>query len=142
MGVSTVLFSFLNWMHNKDLIISVCLIVRIIEGISSGFIYCAVYSVIAIVFKERQVEYLSYVATAEAVTMILGPAIGSFLYELFGFQTVFLIVASFDFIVALVVIFMVPKEVDINDRSLESTSEQNSIAVIYNQANNLINQQS
>ena len=83
---------------------------------------------------------VSYIATAEAVTMILGPAIGSFLYELFGFQTVFLIVASFDFIVAFVVIFMVPKEVDINDQSLESTSEQNSIAVIYNQATNLINQ--
>ena len=33
--------------------------------------------------------YLSYIATAEAITMILGPAIGSFLYELFGFQTVF-----------------------------------------------------
>ena len=142
MGVCSILFSFIALMNNRNLIISVCFIIRIIEGISSGFIYCAVDSVIVIIFKERQVEYISYITTAEAVTVMIGPAIGSFLYDLFGFQMVFLSVAVFNFLWAIAIAFLIPKSVDINDQTLELENEQNQVVNIYNQSNNFINKES
>ena len=74
--------------------------------------------------------------------MMVGPAIGSFLYELFGFQIVFLIVTAFNFTVTLIIIFLVPKEVvDINDQTLELENEENSVANAYNQTKILITQE-
>ena len=67
MGISTFLFSFLNFLPDKNLIILACFIVRVIEGFSSGLKYCAVDSIIAILYRENQVEYLSYITTTEAV---------------------------------------------------------------------------
>ena len=53
MGVCSILFSFIALMNNRSLVISICFIIRMIEGISWGFIYCAVFSVVVI----RRIPY-------------------------------------------------------------------------------------
>ena len=68
-------------------------------------------------------EYISYITTAEAVTVMIGPAIGSFLYALFGFQMVFLFAAVYSFLWTIAIAFLIPKSVDINDQTLELANE-------------------
>ena len=82
MGISTILFGWVNIISSKETLIFFVWGIRAIEGLSSGFIYCAVYSVISITFRENQVKYLAYVEASEAITMILGPAVGSSMYQL------------------------------------------------------------
>ena len=112
LGLSTIMFSWINFISSSSTIVYVICGIRAIEGFSSGFIYCAVRSIIFITYREEKVKYLAYVEAFESATMIFAPAVGSIMYELLGFEMVFVILGAFDLMVASAIMFVVSKDVD------------------------------
>lgn len=84
--------------------------IRFVEGaLLSGVGPVAMSMIGDTVPTEKQGRWIGLMTTAQAVGIALGPGIGGYLYQAFGFTAPFLLTASIAFVAALLAIFMVPE---------------------------------
>ncbi|MBE3559736.1 MAG: MFS transporter [Ktedonobacteraceae bacterium] len=83
------------------------ILVRFIEGVvASGMLPAATAMVGDSIPPERQGRWLGMITTAQASGVALGPAIGGFLYQVWGFITPFLLSAAIALAASLLALFM------------------------------------
>ena len=84
--------------------------IRFVEGmLLSGLIPAAMSMVGDTIPLEKQGRWIGFLTTAQAVGFALGPGLGGFLYQTFGFTSPFLLSAGIALAASLLAIFMVPE---------------------------------
>lgn len=73
------------------------------------------YSIVSIIFKDNQQKFLGYLESSMGVGLITGPVIGSALYTFFGFAYTFLGIGGVFIILAPILLFIIPKSVNVKD---------------------------
>ena len=124
LGISTIMFSLIDIVSLGNSMLYVVWGIRIIEGISSRFVCWAVFSIVSITYRAEKVKYLAYVEASEAISAILGPAVGSALYSFIEIRMVFLILDALDLFITSTIMFVVSSDVNIKDEELCSKWKQ------------------
>ncbi|QBD80653.1 MFS transporter [Ktedonosporobacter rubrisoli] len=84
--------------------------IRFVEGmLISGLMPVAMAMIGDTIPQERQGRWIGYITTADAVGLALGPGIGGFLGQTFGFSSPFLLTAGIALLASLLAIFLVPE---------------------------------
>ncbi len=97
----------------------VFILIRFIEGVLvSGLFPASTAMVGDVVPAERQGRWIGLLTTAQAAGIALGPAIGGFLYQAFGFSAPFLICAGIALVASLLALFMLPETLPDHVREL------------------------
>ena len=129
MGLSLVAFGFIvYWTSNIELTI-ISIAIRALQGISASMIMTTSYAMIAVVYKDNQQKYLGILESSQGIGLISGPAIGSVLYTLIGFQYTFYGVGGMFLVLAPTLYFLIPNSVNSNEElkhSIVSNFSKNS----------------
>ena len=108
-GFSTVLFGLLDKVPEGAPFISLCFVVRIIEGISASAFMTASYVIMAKEFPDKVAFTFSILETAFGVGLIIGPTLGGFIYELGGYYLPFIILGTFLLMGGVFTFILMPK---------------------------------
>ena len=103
MGICFALFAFVDDMTNKNHIITLAIFLRFFQGISSALIQTTCYCIATNDFPEKKHEIVGWVEACTGLGCILGPVLGSILYNFLGFKHTFLVWGSFLIFLALIV---------------------------------------
>ncbi len=88
----------------------VFILIRFVEGvIISGLMPASMAMVGDTVPRAKQGRWIGFITTAQAAGFALGPGIGGFLYQAWGFSSPFLISAVIAFIASLLALIMLPE---------------------------------
>ena len=90
LGISMIAFGFIHYAPNNLILTIVWLWLRTVEGISTSMICTTWYSIVVITYRSNQLKYLGYLESTIGIGMMIGPFVGSVLYEFFGFEVTFL----------------------------------------------------
>ena len=115
MGVSMLAFGFITKIESHVILVIVWLVIRGLQGFSSSMIQTTSYSIVSIIFKDNQQKFLGYLESSMGVGLITGPVIGSALYTFFGFAYTFLGIGGVFIILAPILLFIIPKSVNVKD---------------------------
>ena len=115
MGFAMIAFGFIVYWKSTALLIAVSLAIRGLQGFSSSMIQTTSYAIVAIVYKDNQQKYLGLLESSQGIGLVAGPAIGSGLYSLFGFQYTFYGVGGIFLILAPCLYLVIPQSVNKND---------------------------
>ncbi|GLV55753.1 tetracycline resistance MFS efflux pump [Dictyobacter sp. S3.2.2.5] len=86
------------------------IVVRFLEGaLAAGLMPASMAMVGDILPVERQGRWIGIMTTAQASGIALGPGIGGFLYQSWGFTTPFLLTSGLALIAVLLALFMLPE---------------------------------
>lgn len=88
----------------------VFILIRFIEGVLvSGLMPASTAMVGDTIPVEKQGRWIGIMTTAQAAGIALGPGIGGFLYQAWGFFSPFLVTSGLAFIASLLILFMLPE---------------------------------
>jgi MFS family permease len=116
MGVSLLGFGMIDF-FGEAFVVPAALILRTFQGLSSGLIQTTSYAIIAVIYPDEQQKYLGILETSMGFGCVIGPLVGAVLYSLIAFQGTFHLVGSVFLISGVVLIFVVPNTVDMQDES-------------------------
>ncbi|XP_069743417.1 MFS-type transporter SLC18B1 isoform X2 [Narcine bancroftii] len=100
-GCCTILFGLLNLAPDGPIFISLCFIIRSIDGIGFAASITASFSILAATFPNNVATVLGSLEVFSGLGLTLGPPIGGYLYQLFGYQMPFILLGC-------LVLLMVP----------------------------------
>ena len=89
MGLSFISFGLSSYIENKSLFITMQLITRFVQGLSSGILSTTMYSIAMNFFPENREAMSGYVESAGSCGLVTGPLIGTVLYAIGGYQFIF-----------------------------------------------------
>jgi multidrug resistance protein len=88
----------------------VFILIRFVEGVSiSGLMPASMAMVGDTVPREKRGRWIGFITAAQAAGFALGPGIGGFLYQAWGFSSAFLISAAIALIASLLALVMLPE---------------------------------
>lgn len=87
-------------------------IIRFIQGFGSACIQVAVFSIVALHFKQDKMRYFGYCESATGIGMMGGPIFGQLFYSAFDFQGCFYATAVVLFAAACLSFKLIPNEVN------------------------------
>ncbi|XP_026941871.1 MFS-type transporter SLC18B1 isoform X2 [Orcinus orca] len=100
-GGVTVLFGVLDQVPEGPVFIAMCFLVRIIDAISFAAAITASSSILAKAFPNNVATVMGSVETFSGLGLVLGPPLGGFLYQSFGYEVPFILLGC-------IVLLMVP----------------------------------
>ncbi|XP_038655292.1 MFS-type transporter SLC18B1 isoform X2 [Scyliorhinus canicula] len=100
-GWCTILFGLLDKVPDGPIYISLCFIVRSMDGMGFSGSMTASFSILAATFPNNVGTIMGLLEIFAGLGLILGPPVGGFLYQSFGYEVPFFILGS-------VVLLMVP----------------------------------
>ncbi|XP_002747019.4 MFS-type transporter SLC18B1 isoform X3 [Callithrix jacchus] len=100
-GGVTILFGVLDRVPDGPVFIAMCFLVRIMDAISFAAAITASSSILAKAFPNNVATVLGSLETFSGLGLILGPPVGGFLYQSFGYEVPFIVLGC-------VVLLMVP----------------------------------
>ncbi|MDM5338148.1 MFS transporter [Fictibacillus enclensis] len=92
------------------------LILRLINGLFSGFISMSISLQASVTPDEHAGKSLGTLQTGQIVGTLVGPLIGGFLSEVFGFEGVFFVTGGLTLIAGLVVLFLIHEDVTVKTK--------------------------
>ncbi|CAG9331757.1 SLC18B1_9 [Blepharisma stoltei] len=92
-GVSMILLCFLESLDETDLVI-VSVISRLILGVATGFIWVSTFAIVTTEFKDHITEAIGHMESAVGLGLVGGPLIGTALYVIGGFSTIFITIGT------------------------------------------------
>ena len=124
MGLAMIAFGFIVYWKSHLFLAIVWFVIRGLQGFSSSMIMTTSYAMVAVVYKDNQQKYLGILESSQGIGLITGPAIGSALYTLIGFQYTFYSVGGLFLILAPTLYFLIPNSVNNQEttKSFISTS--------------------
>ena len=84
-GLATVLFGFIEYIESSNLFLFACLIIRFIEGAGFAAFFTSALTVVVDSFPSDPGYYVGLTESIVTLGMIMGPPIGSYLYDKGGF---------------------------------------------------------
>ncbi|XP_054836797.1 MFS-type transporter SLC18B1 isoform X2 [Eublepharis macularius] len=100
-GCVTILFGMLDRAPDGPVFIGLCFLVRAIDAVGFSAAMTASFSILAKAFPNNIATVLGSLEIFTGLGLVLGPPIGGFLYQSFGYEIPFIVLGS-------VVIIMVP----------------------------------
>nr|XP_021526481.1 MFS-type transporter SLC18B1 [Aotus nancymaae] len=100
-GGVTILFGVLDRVPDGPVFIALCFLVRIIDAVSFAAAVTASSSILAKAFPNNVATVLGSLETFSGLGLILGPPVGGFLYQSFGYEVPFIVLGC-------IVLLMVP----------------------------------
>ncbi|XP_029079935.1 MFS-type transporter SLC18B1 isoform X4 [Monodon monoceros] len=100
-GGVTVLFGVLDQVPEGPVFIAMCFLVRIIDAISFAAAITASSSILAKAFPNNVATVMGSLETFSGLGLVLGPPLGGFLYQSFGYEVPFILLGC-------IVLLMVP----------------------------------
>lgn len=85
-GLATVLFGFIEYIENGQLFLLVCILIRFVEGAGFAAFFTSALTVVVDSFPSDPGYYVGLTESIVTLGMIMGPPIGSYLYEIGGFS--------------------------------------------------------
>ena len=74
-------YGFIHFCPSNLILTIVWICIRALEGASSSMILTTWYSVISISYRHEQTKYLGFLESSSGFGMLIGPIIGSVLYD-------------------------------------------------------------
>ena len=119
-GLSLIAFGFIvYWRSNVELTI-VSLAIRALQGIGASMIMTTSYAMVAVVYRDDQQKYFGILESSQGIGLISGPAIGSALYTLIGFQLTLYSVGGAFLLLAPTLYLLIPNSVNRNEEFYHS----------------------
>ncbi|XP_078398531.1 MFS-type transporter SLC18B1 isoform X1 [Cetorhinus maximus] len=89
-GCCTILFGLLDKAPDGPIFISLCFVIRSVDAIGFSGSSTASFSILAAVFPNNLATIMGFVEVFTGIGLTLGPPIGGFLYQSFGYQVPFI----------------------------------------------------
>jgi MFS family permease len=105
-------YGFLAYIEDDSAFLWISFAFRILQGFGDGCASTAIYSIIAIEFKEEKALYLSYFSAATGLGALLGPMIGQLIFNQVGFASTFFVLAGMIGLAFILQFFSVPNRVN------------------------------
>jgi MFS family permease len=118
MGVSMISFASIAYLTNNTFIIVVTMLSRCFQGVAASMIRTTAFAITTSIYSQEQEKYLGMIEASVAFGCLIGPAFGSFLYNLAGFEGTFFIVGSLFITLFPILIMVVPSSVDAKEEML------------------------
>uniref|UniRef100_A0A0N4ZZ68 MFS domain-containing protein n=1 Tax=Parastrongyloides trichosuri TaxID=131310 RepID=A0A0N4ZZ68_PARTI len=90
-GFATLLFSLTIHLPTKNTFFVGTLIVRFLQSLGRAMFYTTTFTLVSTEFPDITSSMLGYIETVSGLGYNLGPVFGGFLYDLFGYEILFLI---------------------------------------------------
>ena len=103
MGISFILFGFIDDMTDTTRIYIYGLVLRFIQGTSSCFVQVTCYSIATNDFPDIKDKLVGWLEALTGLGLIIGPIIGSMLYEALEFKHTFFIYGGSLFFIGIVI---------------------------------------
>ncbi|KAJ7341945.1 hypothetical protein JRQ81_008003, partial [Phrynocephalus forsythii] len=100
-GCATILFGMLDKAPDGPIFIGLCFLMRAVDAIGFSAAITASFSILAKAFPNNIATVLGSLEIFTGLGLVLGPPIGGFLYQSFGYEVPFLVLGC-------VVLFLVP----------------------------------
>ncbi|XP_034818759.3 MFS-type transporter SLC18B1 isoform X1 [Pan paniscus] len=100
-GGVTILFGVLDRVPDGPVFIAMCFLVRVMDAVSFAAAMTASSSILAKAFPNNVATVLGSLETFSGLGLILGPPVGGFLYQSFGYEVPFIVLGC-------IVLLMVP----------------------------------
>ncbi|XP_052098229.1 MFS-type transporter SLC18B1-like [Mytilus californianus] len=116
-GVSTMIIGVLNYIPDKNIFIVSCFVVRFLEAVGSAACLTSVYAIVAIAFPKKIPSVMGVIEMCNGLGMMIGPALGSGLYQIGGFGLPFYTTGAMLMLTGIFCFFTIPKPTDKEDNS-------------------------
>ncbi|XP_078503168.1 MFS-type transporter SLC18B1-like [Lissotriton helveticus] len=93
-GVATILFGILDKAADGTPFVVLCFVVRAVDAVGFGAATTASFSILAKAFPNHIATVLGTLEIFTGLGLVLGPPIGGFLYQTFGYEVPFIAVGS------------------------------------------------
>ncbi|XP_021568304.1 MFS-type transporter SLC18B1 [Carlito syrichta] len=90
-GGVTILFGILDQVPEGPIFIAMCFLVRVMDAVSFAAALTASSSILAKAFPNNVATVLGSLETFSGLGLILGPPVGGFLYQSFGYEVPFIV---------------------------------------------------
>jgi MFS family permease len=119
----------LNYSNSK-LFFGLSLLVRFIQGMGDSMVATSAYSIVSIEFPESREVYIGYCQTAVGLGLLLGPVIGTSIFNFAGYEGTFYVLAGILGASLTLAFFLLPGRINKykNDKPNEMILDQNTAA--------------
>lgn len=118
-GGVTIIFGLLDQVPDGPIFIAMCFLVRITDAISFSAVITASFSILAKAFPNHVATVLGSLEVFSGLGLVLGPPLGGFLYQSFGYEVPFILLGC-------IILLMVPLTMYILPSYEESNPGQHS----------------
>ncbi|KAM4694615.1 MFS-type transporter SLC18B1 [Discoglossus pictus] len=108
-GCATILFGLLDKAPDGPIFIVLCFIVRSVDAIGFGAAMTASFSILAKAFPKNIATALGSLEIFSGLGLVLGPPIGGFLYQSFGYEIPFIAVGCIVLLMVPLNMFILPR---------------------------------
>ncbi|XP_016049039.1 MFS-type transporter SLC18B1 isoform X2 [Erinaceus europaeus] len=130
-GGVTILFGVLDQVPDGPVFIAMCFLLRIADAISFSAAITASFSILAKTFPNNVATVLGSLETFSGLGLVLGPPLGGFLYQSFGYEVPFIILGCIVLLMVPLNMYILPNyESDPNEHSFWKLISLPKVAVI------------
>ena len=91
MGMSLIATGLITYIEDNTTMIIVAMLLRAVQGFFKSFSSVTVYSMLVILNPNEKIKYISIWEVVSGFGYSFGPIVGSILYSIFGYFTMFLV---------------------------------------------------
>lgn len=113
MGIAMLGFALAAYIPSKSGFLAIAFISRFIQGFASSSIQTTCFAISGIIYAEHQAAILGYLEMSAGLGLTIAPVIGSFLYDLGGFNLPFIFFGAVFITFGLFLKCIIPYQVDI-----------------------------
>jgi len=135
MGASMLSFALIEYIHNINFLIFICILIRCLQGMSSSMIQTTAYAIVSACYPNEQQKYLGIIETSIGMGLAIGPLIGAVVYSFLGFQKTFYSIGILFIILGPVLYCSIPNAIDVKDPT--SNIPENSSGLISLESENV-----
>ncbi|XP_053237914.1 MFS-type transporter SLC18B1 isoform X1 [Podarcis raffonei] len=108
-GVATILFGMLDRAPDGPIFIGLCFVVRAMDAIGFAAAITASFSILAKAFPNNIATVMGSLEIFTGLGLVLGPPLGGFLYQSFGYEVPFIVLGCLVLILVPLNMFLLPK---------------------------------
>ena len=90
-AISMGAFGSLPYVTSKEMFVAISIVGRVLQGIGSATLSVSMVAVVSILFPDNLEENIGKIEATGGIGLTLGPIVGSVLYTVGGFSTVFFV---------------------------------------------------
>ena len=113
MTLSVSAFAAITYFQSKIWFLVIYFVARLFQGTAAVAIQVTIYSTAAIFYPDKKQLMIGLLEAAAGLGMMLGPLLGTLLFAIGGYNFMFYSFGSFFLILAALLHFLLPKNIDL-----------------------------